>query len=120
MEIERRPAAGIIGSPQGPPMSFHNGPADRKAHPHPPRFGRIERLKNPVKILLVEPRPEIPHRDFYGLLIRQFRPDEKVPETGVGMNHRVRPIQNQVQDDLLQLDPVSRHGGKIRGQFSRD
>ena len=53
----------VRSRPEPTAMRFDDPAADRQAHAHALRLGRVERLEDPVETLRVEARPRIADRD---------------------------------------------------------
>src|SRR4051812_31533059 len=91
-------------------MALDDGLANGQAHPHPTGFGSEQWLEDLIKLGWVDSCPSI--FDGYDYLacvgLRSY-----IQRPPVNQLHRVDRIHDKVQDDLLQLNFVSLHDGKL-------
>src|ERR1700747_565886 len=90
-------------APRGPepsPMSLDDRPADRQAHTHPLRLGRVEGFKKAWEALRRQPRPGIPHPDAHAFHLG-FRTDLQCASAVTTAAHRLDGVDDQVEHHLL-------------------
>ena len=111
-----RPAI-IRRRPQAAMMTLDNGAADGQADPHAATLGGVERFEEPIHALRVETHARILHASGAHDRRLPFGSDHQLPRTIVDTAHRVRGVQEQVQDDLLKLDTIADDRRKVVGKF---
>jgi len=100
--------------PQAPSMAFDDGATDRQPHAHAVGFGRKKRVEQLVRIIGVDAGAEVSNRNDYLIGFVQMRSDQKLPwRVGYGC-HGLDSVHDQIDDHLLQLDPIATHGGQPR------
>ena len=103
--------------PQPAVMSIDDGAADVQAYTHSVAFGGVEGVKQLVHALGLEPAAGISDGHAHAITGLPGALDEQVPRPVVHVGHRVDGVTKQVENDLLQLDPVAGNGRKISGEF---
>ena len=98
-------------------MSFDDGATDGESDPHPVMFGRVEGVKQLVHDLRVDSDAGIPHGQAQAIAVHLFCFDQQLTRAIVHVNHRVRGVAEQVEDDLLELDTVAREVREIVGEL---
>jgi hypothetical protein len=86
-------------------MCLDDGTTNRQPHTHSIFFGREESLEDFLGI--VHTHPAILYFDQSGFLTLPFRSDEKPLRTIEDRIHRLDPVQEQVEYELLQLHTIS-------------
>src|SRR5918992_1403810 len=108
----------IVGlRPEAATMSFDDGAADGEPDAHAVALRRIESVKQLVHALAVDADAGIPHAHTHTIAGIPFGSDQHVPRAIVDTEHRVRGVAHEVQDDLLDLDPIAGDGRKILGEL---
>ena len=99
-------------------MAFDDGATDGEADAHAVAFRRVEGVKQLVHALGVDAHARIPHTHAHTTAVLLFGFDQQLPRAIVYVNHRVRGIAEQVEDDLLELDTISSDdsGDRRRGR----
>ena len=91
-----------------PPWLFTMEAADRESHSHAAGFGRIERVKDLFHgVFWSRPVPEslTATTDLFGITV--FGRDHEFSCPFLDTAHRLDCIHDQVQHDLLQLNPIA-------------
>src|SRR5260370_4765487 len=88
-------------------MRFADRAANREPEPQTARLGRVEWLEDMLSGPRRKSRTRISHCDEHATGLRFFRADQQVPRTVAGFAHRLDRVDDQVQDYLLQLHPIS-------------
>ena len=91
-------------------MSLDDRAADRQSHAHSFRFGSEEGVEDAVHVRWIESRTDIHDRDQHIARLLELRTNSQYPRPVHDRAHCLDAIHDQVKDDLLQLDPVARHG----------
>ena len=91
-------------------MSFDDGTANRKPHPHSFGLCCIERLENAFQILRIDARPGIAHCHENAFRLGSIGADRQLSCLSVNSVHCLDRVEDQVQQDLLQLDTVPPNG----------
>ena len=91
-------------------MPLDDRAADRQADSHSVAPGGIEGLEQPLGILRLKSDPRIPHQQGYPAVLAALRSHRQLPRAIGDLAHGVRGVEQQVEDDLLQLDPIAGHG----------
>src|SRR5262249_23184885 len=105
--MKSRSVVNAGGYPKPSVMSLDDRPADRQAHPHSVRLGREKRIEDALDVLRIDPGAGILHRYQHPFLGTGFGFHPQKPLTRRRRRHRVYGIDRQIQDDLLQLDPIA-------------
>jgi hypothetical protein len=87
-------------------VTLDYGATDGEANSHTAALGGIERIKEPIDVLGLEPDACILHAQSHTLAPVSFGPDRQLPGAIVNGGHRLRRVQQEIQDDLLQLDTI--------------
>jgi hypothetical protein len=101
--------------------------SDRQPHPESVALGREERIEESLEIMRRRPETSVLHRDEdvgAGLALSTALARDPEPARACRhVRHRVDGVHDQVQDDLLQLDPISQYcsvGSVGRGLLDQD
>jgi hypothetical protein len=98
-------------------VSFHDRPADREAHTHAIRFGGEEGVEQLGRILRRYPDPAIRHTYEHLLWIVLTRSDHQFARPIRDRLHCFHAVHHQVDDHLLQLDPIAQDHGQSGRQL---
>ena len=98
-------------------MGLDDRSADRQAHAHAAGFGSEECVEQPVGILGGQSDAAIAYRDqnLAGFLL--VRPDHQLAQPVRDRLHRFDAVDDEIEDDLLQLDPVAEDQAQGRGEL---
>src|SRR5262245_54912484 len=88
-------------------MRFNDRTADRQPHPQPARFGRVERLEQPLNALGSQARTRIPHRDEHSFRVGFRSADEQIPRPFAACAHCLHSVDQQIENHLLQLYSIA-------------
>jgi len=98
-------------------MTLDDRAADGKADSHAVTFRCIERVKELVHDLRVDPHAGVSNACAHAIFVLPFCSDQQLPRPIVHVNHRVRGVAEQVEDDLLELDTVAGHVREAVSEF---
>src|SRR5437773_12158548 len=90
-------------SPQTTTVLFDDGTADGQSDAHATALSGVEGLEDLVHGMGLEAHADILHRQAHTIAFIAFSSDQELSRTIVHAGHRVGPVAEQVQDDLLQL-----------------
>src|SRR3984893_2649670 len=99
--------------PQAALMSFNDRVTDCQPHSHALGLRGEEAFEDAVPVCWVKTNTGIRHVDGDVALIVELRADRQDTWAVSDRTHRVDPVHDQVENDLLQLDPVSHDGRKL-------
>src|ERR1700754_1682365 len=116
-ELKRRAAAFIPGSRQASAMSFHDRTTDREPHTKAAGLGGEEGVEQPVCILGGDPDAAIGNAQQYSLHLFLTRSDHQFARPIGDRLHCFDTVHHEVDDHLLQLDPIAKNLGQSRRQF---
>src|SRR6516225_243954 len=88
-------------------MRFDNGAADRQAHPQAARLCREERVKDALETRWSQSWTRIPYRDKHPIRLSLSSADDQFPRPLADRAQCFDSVDDQVEDHLLQLDPIS-------------
>ena len=88
-------------------MPFDDRTADGEPDTHAVAFRRVEGVKQLVHARGGDAHSGIPHTHTHTIAVLSFGSDQRLPRAIVHTRHRVTGVAEQVQDDLLELDPVA-------------
>src|SRR5215469_14684207 len=93
-------------------MGLDDGATDRQAHTCPAGLCGVKGLKNRLKLRRVNAGPGIAHSndDPCAILLGA---DQELSCRGPTSAHGFDSIQDKIQNDLLQLDPISINGSQL-------
>src|SRR5262247_2230734 len=114
-KMEDRASVADWRHPNPAAVALNDRMADGEAHPHPSRFGREQRLENPMEVGWINSSSRILNRYMHqtglGLISLYFqhaRPNRL---------HGLDGIHDEVQDDLLQLHLVALYGQEMLAEL---
>src|SRR6516164_6030734 len=93
--------------PEPSPMSLNDRAADRQAHTHSLRLGRVEGFKEAWEALRRQPWPGIPYPDAHAFRLVGFRADQQFAPAVTVAAHRLDGVDDQVDHHLLNLHPIT-------------
>ena len=118
MENEKvAPGTVVRLRPETAMMSLDDGTADGEPDPHAVGFRCVEGVEQLVHVLRVDAHAGIPHAHAHTIAVLAFGSDQQLPRAIVHVNHRVAGVAEQVQDHLLELDPIAGDGREIVGEL---
>src|SRR5918993_514529 len=88
-------------------MSLDNGATDRQADAHAVSFCCIKCVEKLVRALSVDSHAGVPNAHTHAIAILPFCSDHQPPRSILHVNHRVRGVAEQIQDDLLELNTIA-------------
>ena len=94
-------------------MSFDDGATDGESDTHPVTFCCVEGVKQLVHDLRVDPDAGIAYHYADTIAPLSLGSDQQLPWPVVNAHHRVGSIAQQVQDDLLELDPIANDSRQV-------
>src|SRR5712675_3801410 len=101
-------AAGKIRAcPQSSAARFDDRAADRKPQPQTAWLGRVKGLEEAIEIRWSQPWAGISHGDEHAARLGWPCTDHQFPGPVADAAHCLDGVHDQVQDHLLQFDPVS-------------
>src|SRR5580692_5474336 len=104
--MEHRSARLVILGPEPAAVRLNDRPADWQSHSDALWLGREKRRKQPIRMRCIDSRASIcnGYQDFTRIRTRglNYQPLRFRIDTGSGLNG----IHHQVENDLLQLNPV--------------
>ena len=98
-------------------MSLDDRAADEQPDAHAAALRRVEGIEQLVHALTVEPDAGIPDDHTHTVAILPFGSDQQLPRPIVDVDHRVRGVAKQIQDDLLELDAIAGDDREIVGEL---
>src|SRR6185369_17971090 len=90
--------------------------ADRQTEADTAGFGRDERGKDPLDIFLRNAAADIGDGNLHAAGVGSVRMQSYFP-AGADVCHRVGPVHDQIEQDLLQLDAVALDRRQVRSQI---
>jgi hypothetical protein len=88
-------------------MGIDDGAAYREADPDTTGFGRVKGFENALELTGSDPGPGIGYRYDQPIPLARFRDDLQFPLCNVRTRHCFDGIEDEVEHDLLELNPVS-------------
>ena len=109
----------VRDGPQSPAVRLDDRAADRQPHPGAVRLRREERVEDLVLTRRRQADPGVRHDHLHVITALRARADgDLAPPL-----HALRgldAVHEEVQEDLLELDPVARHGWQVGGERGAD
>src|SRR3569833_2054734 len=90
-------------------MFLDDGTAYRQPNTQTVAFGRVKRIEKLLNTLAFETHSRIPYAQTHEAVFWAFGPDQQTSRAIVNFLHCVGCVAEQVQNDLLELNPVSGH-----------
>jgi len=90
---------------------------DRQTHAEPARLRGVERVEQAIGLEPAEADAAVLHRDDRARPIADRlagRPDDEPALLGRDLSHGLRRIDEEVDEHLLELDPISQHRRQVR------
>ena len=109
-EVEDRAARGVGGRPQPPAMGFDDRAADRKSEAQSVRLRRVEGLEEIRLDSRRKPWTRVAYGDEDVARLGLARRDPQFARALAQAAHGLDGVQRQVEEDLLQFDPVAANG----------
>src|SRR5215471_11187180 len=106
--------------PEPSPVSLNDRTADRQAHTHALRLGRVEGFKQAWEARRRQPRPGIPHGDAHAFRLVGFRADLQFARAVTVAAHRLDGVDDQVDHHLLNLHPIAPKERQALGELGLD
>src|SRR5262245_8658473 len=103
--------------PETSMMSLDDGATNGEPDTHAVGFRCVEGVEQLVHVVGVDAHAGIPHAHADTAAVLPFGSDQQLPRAIVHVNHRIGGIAEEVQDDLLELDPIAGDGREILGEF---
>src|SRR4029077_13314374 len=96
-------------------MSFDNGAADEQSDPHSVALRGVERIEERAQTLRTQANSSVADRQSHSAGVVRLGLDEELTRSILHIDHRVGGIADQIQDDLLRLNPTAATGGGAAG-----
>ena len=106
-ELKDGAAGQVLARPQSSAVSFYDRTADRQPHTHAVSFCRVEGIEQALEARWRQPRTRIPHRDEHAVRLGRPGADQRFSRAVTVAAHRLQGVDDQVEDHLLQLNPIS-------------
>ena len=106
------------GYPKAPVVRFDNRSANRKTHSHFLRLGREKSVENPLDVLRIDTGAGILHCYQNAFLFAKFGSHTQKPLAVGRRSHGVYGIDREIEQDLLQLNPVAENLRQLAGEFA--
>jgi hypothetical protein len=87
-------------------VAFDDRATHRESNTHPASLGCVERLEESALLPGIEPYPDILNAQAH-LMSRLLGPDRQQSWAMANVAHRLRRVKQQIQDNLLKLNPVT-------------
>src|SRR5262249_29590328 len=118
-ELKYRAPWGVGHNPQAPAMGLDDRAADRQAHSHAAGFRREKRTEYPLDVLRTDSRSTIGDRYHHAAVVANIRSHNEHPRPVHG-GHGLDRIRDQVQEHLMQLNPIPQDPQQPRTSLSLD
>src|SRR3984893_16525413 len=111
-ELKCHAGALFAVSRQSSPVSFHDRTTDRESHTHAAGFGGEEGVEQPVLVLGGDPDTAVLHCYHQLVCFVLMRSDHQFARPIRDRLHRFDAVHHQIDDYLLQLDPIGEDYGQ--------
>jgi hypothetical protein len=115
-----RASVRVVFGPKAPAVGFDNRPTNGKSHAEPFALGSIERLENPSELVTRQTGAMISDRNLNRAGAVCLRPHFDVAFRCNRFLHRVKGVNQQIEDNLLQLHSVTAHTRQAILAFNLD
>src|SRR5713101_6603094 len=115
-ELKCCPVAGVRRRPQPPSMGQNNRLAYRQPHAQSVGLRRVQGLEETLDVSLLEPNSCVVHDDPHtGACadLVSMRADHQLPTPVGDVAHRLDRVGQQIQHDLLKLNPIAENRWQI-------
>src|SRR3954468_11723690 len=103
--------------PQAAVMLLDDRAADRQPDAHAVALRRVKGVKQSVHALAIDAHAGVAHAHAHMIGVLALGDDTQAPLAIVHVAHRVAGVPQQVENDLLKLDPVASEGREILSEF---
>src|SRR5215469_8833036 len=93
--------------PETAVMPLDDGATDGEPDTHAVGLRGVESVEQLVHVLGVDALAGVPHAHAHTIAGLAFGSDQQLPRAVVHVSHRVGGVAEQIQDDLLELDPIA-------------
>ena len=100
-------------------MSIDDGPAYRQPHSCSIGLGGVESVEDALQLRPIDARSGIAHGHENACVVL-LSADQQLPWTRLNRAHCFNRVEDQVQQDLLKLNPISVDGGRPLREASLD
>src|SRR5215468_9824967 len=109
-EVKCRTPVGIVFGPKTPAVGLDDRSADGQPHAKPVALGGVKRLKDLIELVPSQARSTVAHGHLcHATAAVPLRLQHHSTFVHRTVLHRVKRIEQQIEDDLLQLYPVALH-----------
>src|SRR4029077_11218151 len=98
-------------------MSFDNGAADEQSDPHSVALRGVERIEERAQTLRTQANSSVADRQSHSAGVVRLGLGEELTRSILHIDHRVGGIADQIQNDLLQLNPIAGDGREVVGEL---
>jgi hypothetical protein len=96
---------------------LHDRATDRQSHPQPLRLGGVKRREDLVELLRGQPHPTVLDRHEHRARRLLTCPDPHLARALGHGGQRLQHVQHEVEQDLLELHPITHHRGEVGGDL---
>src|SRR6266850_26872 len=115
-EMEGGAVRRIRGRPEPSPMRLDDRTADRQPHAHAAGLGGEEGAEQLVHAVRIDPDAGILHGHQHLITLVRLRTNHQLARPVRDGRHRLDRIHDEVDEHLLQLDPITEHRSQGRRQ----
>src|SRR5580658_3595950 len=115
--MERSATGLVAGGPQPAAVGLYDRPADGQSHSDPFRLGGKKGSEEAIGVFCIDSRAGILDRYEKLTLARKRGSNQEQPGFRIKTGNGLNPIYRQVQNDLLQLNPVATYGRNAGDKF---
>src|SRR5260370_32380317 len=115
--MKSRAVVGVCGGPEAAAVPLDDRSADRQTQAEPARLRGVERVEQAIGLEPAEADTAVLHRDDWARWIADRlagRPDHEPAPLGRNLSHGLRRVDEEVDEHLLELDPISQHRWQVR------
>src|SRR2546427_6107102 len=116
-ELERGTRAGVARGPQTASVGLDDRPADREPHAHSTGLGGEEGIEQARDLIFIESDTHVLHGHENRVRCVGLRSDDQVARPTTHPFARLDAVHQQIEDALLQLDPIALDRRQCRGQL---
>ena len=116
-KLKRCPGTIIGHGPKPSAVVLYNRTANRQPHPHSLRLGGVESIKDLFEILCIESNTGVLHSYKHFIRFVRRGSNHHLPRSIRDRIHGFDTVYHQIENHLLQLDPIAQYAGKIDSQI---
>src|SRR5437667_1143816 len=116
LDTKHRAAPDLVLGPYRATMHLDDRTRNGQPHAHATFLGREKRLEYVFQLVRWNARAEIGYRDLGPRIVQKRCAPDNLAPSAQGVRHHLHCVGDQIQDDLLKLNPIGAHSQWLRSR----